>query len=95
MAARSAPRSEPAKVQFARPTATPRGARSAALLKGMMLLAPRLDGESFPVWIATRSRDRGVGSTKRWQAVLTMSCELELLRGRPYDLPGCAVSADP
>jgi hypothetical protein len=40
-------------------------------------------------------RDRGVGSTKRWQAVLTMSCELELLLGRPYDLPGCAASADP
>jgi hypothetical protein len=40
-------------------------------------------------------RDRGVGSTKRRQADLTMSCELELLRGRPYDLPGCAASADP
>jgi hypothetical protein len=40
-------------------------------------------------------RDRGVGSTKRRQAVLTMSCELELLHGRPYDLPGCAASADP
>lgn len=24
-----------------------------------------------------------------------MSCELELLSGRPFDLPGCAVSADP
>jgi hypothetical protein len=24
-----------------------------------------------------------------------MSCELELLLGRPYDLPGCAASADP
>ena len=33
-------------------------------------------------------RDLGVGSTKRRQAVLTMSCELELLLGRPYDLPG-------
>ena len=32
---------------------------------------------------------------KRRQAVLTMSCELELLLGRPYDLPGCAASADP
>ena len=40
-------------------------------------------------------RDRGVGSTKRRQAVMTMSCELELLLGRPYDLPGCAASADP
>jgi len=38
---------------------------------------------------------RGVGSMKRRQAVLTMSRELELLLGRPYDLPGCAVSADP
>jgi hypothetical protein len=26
---------------------------------------------------------------------MTMSCELELLLGRPYDLPGCAASADP
>ncbi len=32
---------------------------------------------------------------KRWQAALTMSCELALLLGRPYDLPGCAASADP
>jgi len=24
-----------------------------------------------------------------------MSCELALLLGRPYDLPGCAASADP
>ena len=40
-------------------------------------------------------RDRGVGSTERRQAVMTMSCELELLLGRPYDLPGCAASADP
>jgi hypothetical protein len=40
-------------------------------------------------------RDRGVGSIQRRQADLTMSCELELLRGRPYDLPGCAASADP
>lgn len=24
-----------------------------------------------------------------------MSCELELLSGRPFDLPGCAASADP
>uniref|UniRef100_UPI001C2C0BC4 hypothetical protein n=1 Tax=Ruegeria arenilitoris TaxID=1173585 RepID=UPI001C2C0BC4 len=24
-----------------------------------------------------------------------MSCELALLSGRPFDLPGCAVSADP
>jgi len=24
-----------------------------------------------------------------------MSCELDLLHGRPYDLPGCAASADP
>jgi hypothetical protein len=24
-----------------------------------------------------------------------MSCELELLLGRPYDLPGCAASANP
>lgn len=38
-------------------------------------------------------RDGGVGSTKRRQAVLTMSCELAL--GRPYDLPGCAASANP
>jgi hypothetical protein len=36
-----------------------------------------------------------LGSTKRRHAVLTMSCELELLLGRPYDLPGCAASADP
>ena len=36
-----------------------------------------------------------VGSMKRRQADLTMSCELELLHGRPYDLPGCAASADP
>jgi hypothetical protein len=41
------------------------------------------------------NRDRGGGSTKRRQAVLTVSCELELLHGRPYDLPGCAASADP
>lgn len=65
------------------------------VVKGMMLLAPRLDGEKVLSWIPSRSRDRGVGSTKRWQAVLTMSCELELLHGRPYDLPGCAASADP
>jgi hypothetical protein len=38
---------------------------------------------------------RGVGSMKRRQAVLTMSCELALLHGRPYDLPGCAASANP
>ena len=24
-----------------------------------------------------------------------MSCELELLSGRPFDLPGCAASANP
>jgi hypothetical protein len=40
-------------------------------------------------------RDRGAGSTKWRQAVLTMSRELELLLGRPYDLPGCAASAYP
>ena len=40
-------------------------------------------------------RDRGVGSTKRRQTVMTMSCELELFLGGPYDLPGCAASADP
>jgi len=27
---------------------------------------------------------------KRWQAALTVSYELELLLGRPYDLPGSA-----
>jgi hypothetical protein len=32
---------------------------------------------------------------KRRQADLTMSCELDLLHGRPYDLPGCAAGADP
>ena len=29
-------------------------------------------------------RDRSVGSSKRRQAVLSMSCELELLHGHPY-----------
>ena len=40
-------------------------------------------------------RDRGAGSKKWRQAVLTMSCEFELLLGRPYDLPSCAASANP
>jgi hypothetical protein len=88
------PRSEPQKSQALRPRATPLIPRSAALLTGMVLAAP-------PRWLKAEAhirmsyRDRGAGSTKRWQAVLSMSCELELLRGRPYDLPGCAVSANP
>ena len=43
-AARSAPRSEPAKSHDFLPRAKPRSARSAALLKGMMLPAPLLGG---------------------------------------------------
>jgi len=61
------------------------GARDAAFPTGIRALVKACNGY----------RDRGVGSTKRRQAVLSMSCELELLHGRPYDLPGCAVSADP
>ena len=61
------------------------GARDAALPAGLHRLRRSWMGH----------RDRGVGSTKRRQAVMTMSCELELLLGRPYDLPGCAASADP
>ncbi len=42
-------------------------------------------------------RQYGVSSrlTRHRQAVDTMSCELALLVGRPYDLPGCAASANP
>jgi hypothetical protein len=61
------------------------GARDAAFPTGIRALVKACNGY----------RDRGVGSTKRRQAVLSMSCELELLHGRPYDLPGCAASADP
>ena len=61
------------------------GARDAALPAGIHRLRRSWMGH----------RDRGVGSTKRRQAVMSMSCELELLLGRPYDLPGCAASADP
>ena len=46
-------------------------------------------------WYGSEHQDRGVGSTEGGQAELTMSCELALLSGRPCDLPGCAVSADP
>ena len=74
---------------------SPRSARSAALLKGMLLTTRPADGKATPFRVTLTHRDRGVGSTKRWQAVMTMSCELELLLGRPYDLPGCAASADP
>jgi hypothetical protein len=71
-------------------------ARSTRLLKGMMLgdvaVAVAIGTR---VKVSMRCRDGGVGSTKRRQAVLTMSCEPALLLGRPYDLPGCAASADP
>jgi hypothetical protein len=40
IAARSAPRSEPAKSHDFRPKARPRSARSAALLKGMVPATP-------------------------------------------------------
>ena len=95
-AARLPPASEPQKVQLRRPMAMPLRARSAALLKGMMLSAPRLGGADRSLRSSLFFRpDRSVGSTKRWQAVISMSCELALLLGRPYDLPGCAASADP
>ena len=61
------------------------GAREAAFPTGIRALVKACNGY----------RDGGVGSTKRRQAVLSMSCELELLHGRPYDLPGCAASTDP
>ena len=95
-AARRPPRSDPQNSQDFRPSATPRSPRSAALLKGMMP-ATRPFRLAFMARGSHESshRDRGVGSTKRRQAVLSMSCELELLHGRPYDLPGCAASADP
>ena len=70
-------------------------ARSAALLKGMLLAALPADVKATFFGVTLTHRDGGVGSTIRWQAVMTMSCELELLHGRPYDLPGCAASADP
>jgi hypothetical protein len=70
-------------------------ARSAALLKGMLLTTLPAGGKATPFGVMLTHRDGGVGSTIRWQAVMTMSCELELLLGRPYDLPGCAASADP
>jgi hypothetical protein len=41
----------------------------------------------------TRMRVSGVHATGR--PFRTMSCELELLSGRPLDLPGCAASANP
>jgi hypothetical protein len=92
-AARLPPRSEPQNSHDFRPKAIPRTPRSAALLKGMMLTAPLVDPKVNT--IRSGYRDRGAGSTKWRQAVLTMSCELELLCGRPYDLPGCAASAYP
>jgi hypothetical protein len=67
---------------------------SAALLMGIVSSAPRLGRNRSP-WDTLSRPDSGVGSTKRWQAVLSMSCEVALLLGRPYDLPGCAASADP
>jgi hypothetical protein len=93
-AARSAPRSEPANNHDFLPRAKPRSARSAALLKACCLRHP-LSCTPSNQGISLGCRDRGVGSTQRRQADLTMSCELELLLGRPYDLPGCAASADP
>ena len=41
-------------------------------------------------------RDRGTGEHVRGQAGnRTMSCELELVVGRPCDPPGCAARANP
>src|SRR5271154_3769040 len=94
-AARWPPRSDPQNNRDFRPRATQRSPRSAALF------GYGARDAAFPAGLhrLRRSwmghRDRGVGSTKRRQAVMTMSCELELVLGRPYDLPGCAASADP
>jgi hypothetical protein len=40
-------------------------------------------------------QDRGIGSTEVGRPLLSLSCELVLLSGRPCDQPGCAASADP
>ena len=70
-------------------------ARSAALLSGMLSL-----GFGFRGLFSRQSgrlghRNRGAEVRRSGQAVLTMSCELALLSGRPCDLPVCAASAYP
>ena len=40
-------------------------------------------------------QDRGIGSTEVGRPLLSLSCELVLLSGRPCDQPGCAASANP
>ena len=89
-------RSEPARSHDSLPKAKSRKRALRRVVKGYGVCDAALPVGIYRLrrsW--TGHRDRGVGSTKRRQAVLTMSYELELLLGRPYDLPGCAARADP
>jgi len=43
-------------------------------------------------WVATHGTQQPL---EILEAMDVMSCELALLSGRPWDQPGCAVSADP
>jgi hypothetical protein len=70
--------------------------RSSGLLTGMRITVPARPARTALVLAyGVTIRDKGTGSTSVGRPICTMSRELVLLAGRPYDLPGCAVSADP
>lgn len=70
-AARSAPRSDPATSHDLLPSAKPRNARSAALLKGMVYLAARL--------VAGLSQDRREAKEDRAPALCLVKDRLDAL----------------
>jgi hypothetical protein len=72
--------------------------RSMAFVTGMRICGAYLVrlGSGLILAYGATIRDKGHREHALWVGRRrTMSCELVLVAGRPCDLPGCAVSADP
>ena len=68
-----------------------------AFVSGMIYPGARYPSQIFFHWRMVRPSGIGAPGARNLvgRPVYTMSRELVLVVGRPYDLPGCAASANP